>query len=92
MIYIGFAIRNPFQQLHRMIKDWVIPVSKNKTIEIGLYRNNSIIGGSFGITGFKQDHAGFNFDIDLLGYNLDFIFYDNRHYDERGGEQGWVER
>ena len=83
MIYIGFAIRNPFQQLHRMLKDWVIPVSKNKTIEIGFYRNNAIIGGSFGITGFKQYHAGFNFDIELLSYNLDFIFYDNRHYDER---------
>ena len=83
MIYIGFAIRNPFQQLHRMLKDWVIPVSKNKTIEIGFYRNNAIIGGSFGITGFKQDHAGFNFDIELLGYNLDFIFYDNRHYNEK---------
>lgn len=92
MIYIGFAIRNPFQQLHRMVKDWVIPVTKNKTIEVGLYRTNAIVGGSFGITGFKQDHVGFNFDIDLLGYTLDFIFYDNRHYDERGGEQGWAEQ
>ena len=82
MIYIGFAIRNPFKQVHKIIADKVIRVSKNKTIEIGLYKNNSIIGCSFGITGFKQDHAGFNFDLELLGYNIDFIFYDNRHYDE----------
>lgn len=83
MIYIGFAIRNPFTQRHQQVKDWVISVSQHKTIELGIYRNNAIIGGSFSITGFKQDHAGFSFDIELLGYNLDFTFYDNRHYEER---------
>ena len=83
MIYFGFAIRNPFLQRHKQVRDWVIPVSTNKTVEVGIYRNNSIIGGSFGVTGFKQDHAGFHFDLELFGWNLDFIFYDNRHYDER---------
>ena len=85
MIYIGFVIRNPFSQNSqnfRLIKDKVITVSKNKTIEVGIYKTNAIIGGSFGITGFKQDHAGFSFDIELFGYQLDFIFYDNRHYGE----------
>lgn len=83
MIFIGFALRNPFRQRHEHVRNWVWPVTKNKTIEFGVYRNNSIIGGSFGITGFRQNHAGFHFDLELLGWNLDFIFYDNRHYDER---------
>jgi hypothetical protein len=83
MIYIGFAIRNPFKRLHKQIKDWIIPVTKNKTIEIGIYRNTNIIEGSFSVTGFKQDHAGFSFDIGFLTWQLDFMFYDNRHYNER---------
>ena len=83
MIFIGFALRNPFRQQHEFVHGWVKSLTKNKTIEIGVYRNNSIIGASFNITGFRQDHAGFGFDLELLGYNLDFIFYDNRHYNER---------
>ena len=83
MIYIGFVLRNPWNQRHIIVKNWVIAVTKNKTIEIGVYKNNAIIGGSFGITGFRQDHAGFNFDLEFMGYNLDFVFYDNRHYNER---------
>jgi len=81
MIYIGFVLRNPFTQRFNIVKDWVINVSKNFTIEVGIYKTNAIIGGSFGITGLKQDHRGFNFDLELLGYQLDFIFYDNRHAD-----------
>jgi len=83
MLYFGFALRNPFVRRHEIVKTWVIPVSENKTVEVGYYRNNSIIGGSFGITGFKRDHSGFHFDFELFGYQLDFIFYDNRHYEDR---------
>lgn len=82
MLYLGFALRNPFNQRFQSVWTKVINLTKNKTIEVGLYKNNSIVGGSFGITGFKQDHKGFNFDLELLGYNFDFIFYDNRHRDE----------
>jgi len=28
----------------------------------------------------KQDHAGFNFTIGLLGYDLAFTIYDTRHW------------
>lgn len=86
MIYIGFALRNPWsKQKFRQLKEKVVAVSKNKTIEIGLYRNDSILGFSFGITA-RRDHAGFSWDIDLLGYQIDFIFYDNRHWDYREQE------
>ena len=83
MLYIGFVIRNPFSRRHEMVTTKAVRVSKNKSFESGIYRNNSIIGGSFGITSVKQDHAGFSFDIELLGWNLDFVFYDHRHYYER---------
>ena len=82
MLYIGFVIRNPFSRRHEMVTTKTVQVSKNKSFEVGIYRNNSIVGGSVGITGFKQNHAGFSFDIELLGWDLDFTFYDHRHYDE----------
>jgi hypothetical protein len=83
MLYIGFALRNPWVRRHQQVKEWIIAVSENKTMELGVYKDNSIIGVGFGITAGKRDHPGFNFDIQLAGYNLDFIFYDNRSYDER---------
>lgn len=81
MFYLGFAIRNPFMQRFDAIWGKVVKVSKNKTIEIGLYKTNEIIGTSFTVTGFKQDHKGFSFDLGLFGYNFDFQFLDNRHHE-----------
>jgi hypothetical protein len=83
MIYIGFALRNPWLRRHEIIVNKTIKVTKNKTIEVALYRNACLFEFSFGITSFKQDHTGFNFDVGLVGYNFEFEFYDNRHYHER---------
>jgi hypothetical protein len=47
-----------------------------------LYRTNGIVGFGFSITGFQQDHRGVGFDLDLLGWNLDFTWYDNRHSED----------
>lgn len=82
MIYIGFAIRNPFTRRFAIVKSWVFNVTKNKTIEAGINKTDSVIGGSFSVTGFKQDHKGFGFDVELFGYQFDFMFYDNRHHTE----------
>lgn len=49
---------------------------------MGIYKNNTIIGGAFSITGMQQDHKGFAFDLQLLGYEFDFNFYDNRHHED----------
>lgn len=81
MIYLSFALRNPFSNRFTPLWTKDIKVSKNKTIEVGVYKTNAILGGSFGVTGLYQDHKGFNFDIELLGYRFDFNFYDNRHYE-----------
>ncbi len=84
MIYLGFVLSNPFSR-DRINNVWnrVVSVSRNKTIEVGLYKTSGIIGANLGVTNFKTDHAGFNFDIELLGIKFDFIFYDNRHADQR---------
>lgn len=80
MIYIGFALRNPWsQRRHEIVVDKIINISKNKSAEVALYRNNGIFEFSFNVTGFKDNHTGFSFDVGLFGYDLEFIFYDNRH-------------
>jgi hypothetical protein len=82
MIYLGFLLRNPFCHRHQIIRDWVFKLSKNQTIEIAVYKNNTLIGGSLSVTSYNQDHRGFSFDIELLGYQLEFLLYDNRHKEE----------
>lgn len=83
MIYLSFSLRNPWwARKHACLKDFVIEVNKNKTIELGFYKNDSIIGGGFSFT-VKQSHAGFTWDLELLGYLIDFVFYDNRHWDSK---------
>lgn len=84
MIFIGFALRNPWSRgRFQTIKERVVVVTTNKSIEFGIYKNDCIIEFGFGITRFKQDHAGFHFDIGVFGYHFDFTFYDNRHYEHR---------
>jgi hypothetical protein len=33
----------------------------------------------------RQDHAGLNIELGLLGYHIGFTFYDNRHWNEEEG-------
>lgn len=82
MIYIAFSVSNPFSRFFSSVKDFVIPVSTHKTIDLSIYRITTIVGFSFSVSGSKQDHAGFSFSFELLGYGIDFHFYDNRHYSE----------
>jgi len=83
MLYIGFSIRNPWSRRFSPIGVKAYSVTKNKSVELGLYKTSSLLGFGFNIDSFYYDHAGFSFDIDLLGYQFDFEFYDNRHHDER---------
>ena len=83
MFYAGFVLRNPWSNRFSVVKEKTISISTNKAVEVGIYRNNAILGGSIGITAFNQDHAGFSLDIELLGWNFDFIFYDKRHHNDK---------
>lgn len=83
MIYIGFDISNPWsKQDFEVVCELERAVTKNKSIDINLHKNKTILSASFGISA-RQDHSGFTFDIGLFGYQLDVFFYDNRHWNER---------
>lgn len=82
MLHINFALSNPWSRRFSCVYNTFIPLTENKGIEYGVYKDASIIRVSFGITVGKRDHAGFDFSIGMFGYSFDFVFYDNRHYEE----------
>lgn len=83
MLYIGFVIRNPWSKRFVPVGVKSYSVTKNKSIELGFYKTSGLLGFSFNIDSFHFDHAGFSFDLELFGYQFDFEFYDNRHYEDR---------
>lgn len=92
MIYFGFDIRSPFwknkymskkinNQIDYFEKDF--PISKNKNFSIQLSRTvpmNILLGLTINTQWWGQDHAGFQFEIDILGFWLHLDFYDKRHW------------
>jgi hypothetical protein len=84
MIHINFAIRNPWSNgfFNNIWLSPVIPPFKNKTIELQLYRDSSIVSLSFNWT-IRQSHAGLDIELGLLGYCISFNFYDIRHWDDK---------
>lgn len=80
MIDIHFNLKNPFSNRWETIFCLEKIVSENKSAEIQLTKDNSIIGFGINLT-FRQSHAGLMLDISLLGYNLIIHYYDTRHWD-----------
>jgi len=80
VINIVFVISNPLDHWHGVVASKSWSLSKNKAIELNLYRDNSIAGFSFQITSGQRDHKGFEIHIHLIGYSLEFHFYDCRHF------------
>lgn len=81
MINLSFNLFNPFSNRFEVVyetsgKTW----NPHKFWEFNVYKDNSIIRLNFKFT-IRTDHAGFGFDFDLLGYGIDFRFYDHRHWD-----------
>jgi hypothetical protein len=82
MIYIGLNIYNPLWK-YRFKNFWhrCWYVSKNKNLEIEIYKHSNLVGFSLSLAPFR-DHAGFDFCLDLLGYSFSFNFYDTRHWED----------
>lgn len=81
MLSIHFNIRNPWSSRLETVKQfhgktWFA----NKFWDLEFQRTADLISLSISIT-HRQSHAGFNFDLGLLGYNMTFDFYDQRHWD-----------
>lgn len=59
-------------------------LTKNKSVEIQPSFHSGLNWGSLGINfeySQKCDHAGFNFDLNLIWFTLCIHFYDHRHWD-----------
>ena len=58
-----------------------IRLSEHKNLEIEFLKENKIIGFYIDITFSHEDHAGPEFEFQLLGFGITFNFYDCRHWD-----------
>ena len=89
MIELSFNISLPADINFKNIwsRVWATPF-KHKFIELELYaKHDTLLEFSFRWT-TRQDHAGINLQLCLLGYCFGFNFYDNRHWDYSTGK--WI--
>jgi len=86
LIHCNFNIRNPkWWNRFENIKCWIGDTPfKHKYWEVQIIKNDNLIRFDFDVT-TQQDHAGCNLEIGLLGYEIHFTFYDNRHWNYEEG-------
>ncbi len=84
MLFINLKLTNPFSDRFKNIKCWsgATPF-KNKFWEFQILATNDLICFECSCT-IRQDHAGLRIEFGLLGYNIAFNLYDNRHWDYIG--------
>lgn len=87
MISLNFNLRNPWSTTFKNLWCRVYHTPfKNKFIELEVTRDFTLISFMFNWT-VRQSHAGLDIELGLLGYNIHFNFYDNRHWD--GNSNRW---
>lgn len=52
---------------------------EHKFWEVQVIKNDNLLRFEFDFT-TQTDHAGINLELGLLGYEIHFTFYDNRHW------------
>lgn len=80
MIYFNFTLKNPFSNRWIVSKSKNGLLGKNKAWEFNTYKTAHIISLDFRWD-FKTDHAGLQIMLGLLGRDVEFNFYDRRHWD-----------
>ena len=81
MIYFNVNIRHPkWWDRFKSIKYFFgrTPFD-HKFWEVQVIQNDNLLRLEFEFT-IQQDHAGLNVELGLLGYEIHFKFYDNRHW------------
>ena len=83
MINLQINLRIPGSDRFKNIKccQGSMPFLKNKFWEIQIYQSADILDLFIRIT-HKQDHAGIHLGLGLLGFNIEFQIYDNRHWNK----------
>lgn len=81
MIYFNINIRNPlWWDRWANIKNWAGKPTKNhKCWEVQITKCAELFRIEFEWT-VRQDHAGVNSELGLLGYALHLTWYDTRHW------------
>lgn len=89
MIYFNINVRHPgWWERFKNIKCWMGETPfKNKYWEVQIIKNDNLLRLEFAYT-IKQDHAGLNLELGLLGYEIHFNIYDNRHWNHE--ENRWM--
>jgi hypothetical protein len=80
MIDFGFTIKNPWSQRWKITSVKSGLVGKHKAWEFNTYKTAHIITFTF-CWQFKTDHAGLQIVLGALGRDVEFTFYDRRHWD-----------
>jgi len=86
MIYFNVNIRHPkWWDRFANIKNWCWETPfKHKFVEVEVLKLDNLLRFEFQVT-TQQDHAGFNIELGLFGYEVHFTFYDNRHWNYEEG-------
>lgn len=89
MIYFNFTIRRPaWWERFDNIKCWTGKTFvKHKYWEVQIIKNDNLFRVEFGWT-VKEDHAGVNLELGLLGYEIHVTIYDSRHWNT--DENRWM--
>jgi len=84
MINLHFNLRIPGSDRFRNIKCWhgIVPFTQYKFWETQIYKGSDIIDLFLRATA-KQSHAGIHIGVGLVGFNMEFQIYDNRHWNDK---------
>ena len=85
MISLNFNLRNPcsnrFENLWCRVYNTPF---QNKYVELEVTRDFTLLSFMFNWT-VRQSHAGLDLELGVIGYNVRFNFYDNRHWNIKEG-------
>lgn len=80
MINISLSLNNPFSRRWETIYYKGGLLSKNKSCEVQVFKDNTIVSVDVRLT-FRTDHAGIELEFGFLGYSIRASINDNRHWD-----------
>jgi hypothetical protein len=87
MIYININIRNPWSNRFENVKNWAGQISTWKWWEVEILKTENLFRFEFQYT-IRQDHAGVQLELGVLGWELHSGIHDSRHWDYEN--KNWV--
>jgi hypothetical protein len=82
MISLNFTLINPFSDKWKTVYCKHFMLSKNKNLEINFYKNSNIVKFSLDFFPIGRDHTPIEIGFGLFSYEIEFSFYDKRHWDD----------